>query len=126
MIKGFEEESKPLTPEEAKLIEPLVKGFNGHTGEENAIKAHEIIESMKKWCSNNDVKITFNGSRLRKLVNHIRLNGLIEELIATSKGYWVETNREKIKDCITSLHQRANAIQAVSSAMANRWDKTTT
>lgn len=124
MIKGFETETKPLTEDEAKTLPWLITGFNNHKGEDNAITASNIISSMRLTGTERDMKtlMKFNGARLRKLVNHIRREGLIKELVSTSKGYWVETDREKIKDCITSMHQRATAIQAVSSAMAMRWN----
>lgn len=124
MLKGFGTETKPLTEDEVDLLEPLMQGFNSHKGEDNAIKAKDIISGMRALGKDADFKplARFSGARLRKLVNHIRREGLIVELVSTSKGYWVETDREKIKDCIISMHQRAQAIQAVSTAMAMRWN----
>ena len=124
MLKGFETETKPLTVDEANILDPLVRGLNNHKGEDQAIKAKDIIAAMRALGEGDEFSALakFNGARLRKLVNHIRREGLIVELVSTSKGYWVETDREKIKDCITSLHQRATAIQEVSTAMAMRWN----
>ncbi len=124
MIKGFEKETKPLTEDDLKILPFLISGLNNHKGEENAIKAEDIVSSMRMTGERKEMKAMskFGGARLRKLVGHIRREGLIKELVSTSKGYWVETDREKIKHCITSLHQRATAIQSVSSAMAMRWN----
>ena len=110
MINGFEEETSPLTEEEMKLVPKFVNSFNSKIGESMAINSAEIEYKFRIL----GVKIT--GPRIRKIVNYIRLNRLVKNLIATSKGYYIEDNPEKLKKYVESLRQRASAIQAVADS----------
>lgn len=124
MIPGFEEQTKPLTPEEDAMLPFLILGFKAHRGEANAIKTKDIIAGMRKVGAEKKIKYMdkFTGDRLRKMVNHIRRHGYIKELVSTSKGYWVETDMKIIAKCIGSIHARGKAILNVSAAMSKRWN----
>lgn len=110
MITGFEEETGTLTNEEMSMAQLFVKGFSTKIGEANAVKSSEIIAKLK-------VKgFTLTGARLRKIVNFIRINGWIKNLVATSKGYYIEPDPEKVQEYKQSLKQRAAAIIAVADS----------
>jgi hypothetical protein len=106
MIENFEEITKELNQEELKLVPVLIEKFSNHSYA-NPIKAPDIVNEMNNniGCSN----ALMTGPRLRKLCNHIRSNGLLP-LIATSKGYFISTDKDVIKSQIRSLRQRANSI----------------
>jgi len=107
MINNFEDFTQELTPDEKKLIKPLMDGLSTKT-KNNTIKAPVIVKKMNEYAlKNNLTKIT--EPRLRKLVNHIRFNGMLP-VIATSQGYYVSYNKQEILDQINSLTQRANSI----------------
>ena len=107
MINNFEDFTQELTPDEKKLIEPLMNGLKTKT-KDNTIKAPVIVKKMNEYAlKNNLTKIT--EPRLRKLVNHIRFNGMLP-VIATSQGYYVSYDKQEILDQINSLTQRANSI----------------
>jgi len=110
MINGFEEETSPLTEEELRLVPKFVNSFTSKIGEEMAVSSKEIEEKFR------NIGIRITGPRIRKIVNYIRLNHLVKNLIATSKGYYVEDNPEKLKRYVESLRQRAAAIQAVADS----------
>lgn len=112
MITNFEEITAELTEEELGMVDTMVSGFNRYT-KENPIKAPEIIRSMKS----KGYKIT--EPRLRKIVNHIRVNGIIP-LIATSNGYFVTYDKEEIKKQVKSLKQRARSINEAARGM-EKW-----
>ena len=107
MILNFEEITEELNPDEIALLEPLKKGLNTKT-KDNPIKAPQIIKAMDAY-SNKHGLIYLSEPRLRKLISHIRVNGIIP-VIATSKGYYVSYDKQEILDQITSLTQRANSI----------------
>lgn len=107
MIKGFEDETQPLTEyEEATLLPVFVKGLVTKVGKENSITNKEIVAKLKPNYKVND-------TRVRKLINHIRINGLVSGLIATSDGYYIATSETELAEYEQSLLGRESAIRAV-------------
>lgn len=105
MITNFEQITAELNVSEKKLIRILVKGFEFHK-KGNPILAPEIVKKI------NEKKLTpkpVTEARLRKMCNFIRRNGILP-LIATSKGYYISTNKEEILSQAQSLKDRAEAI----------------
>lgn len=113
MINGFEEQTHELTEyEEKTLLPPIIKGLKTKVGEQNAITSTEIVKRMK------ELGFKLDPARLRKIINHIRVNNLIYNLLATSKGYYIATDESECRSFIESLDQRINAIISVRDAMA--------
>ena len=110
MINLFDEETAPMTDEEIQASFKISRRISLNIGSENAVTSKQIIEAMKGQG------ITLNGARLRKIINHIRRNKLVRNLVASSKGYYVETDQEKIRDYVDSLVQRAEAIREVAKS----------
>ena len=112
MIEGFEDHTQPLTDYERDILLPvIVKGLNRKVGENNSITSKEIIRRLS------GLGYKISGARLRKIVNHIRIKGLIKCLMASSKGYWIESDAQKVMDYILSLEQRAESIQNVAESL---------
>ena len=115
MIQGFEDHTQPLTDYERDILLPvIIKGLNRKIGENNAITSKEIIRKLL------DLGYQISGARLRKIVNHIRIKGLIKCLMASSKGYWIEDDKQKIMNYIISLEQRAESIQNVAESLKSQ------
>ena len=91
MIKGFESITSPLTDTDKRVLVPA-------------------LADMLRWlhCS---------YAKLRALVNYIRINGVVERLIATSQGYYVATSGNELADYCDSLREREAAIRAVRQAL---------
>ncbi|MCP3682096.1 MAG: hypothetical protein GY861_05335, partial [bacterium] len=70
----------------------------------------EIIQAMRNFINQKELKIGFDQPRLRKIVNYIRTNALLP-LIATSNGYYVSEDTDEIKKQVESLEQRSRQIQ---------------
>ena len=112
MITGFEKETAPLSEYEKDTLLPLIiKGLNYKVGKNKAISNRKMVSRLRN--SGYDV----DEVRMRKLINHIRVNGLVPCLIATSKGYYIATDEVEVQDYIDSLQGRENAIRAVREAM---------
>lgn len=107
MVTNFEDLTEDLTPDEIALLKPLIKGLETKT-KDNPIKAPEIIKAMNTFAKSKGLA-TISEPRLRKLINHIRVNGILP-VIATSKGYYISYDKQEVLDQITSLTQRANSI----------------
>lgn len=113
MINTFEKETKPLTDWERETLLPeMVKELRKHVSRRNAIKSDYIAEHMLSATGRRPT-----GARIRKVVNHIRITGIIPCLVATSDGYYVASTAGEIADCIISLQQRAQQISQVAHAL---------
>lgn len=115
MIVNFEEITQELSDDEKAILPYLIKGFSNHS-EKNPIKEPEVCKAMNSLLATRPGKVRINGARLRKMVNHIRSNGLLP-LIATSNGYFVSHDRVVIGKQITSLEQRARSIQQSANGL---------
>lgn len=108
MIKGFEDETKPLTEYEEAILLPLfVKALSKRIGRDNAITKGEIVDPLKK------LNYKISEVRVRKIINHIRIKGIIKGLVASYEGYYVATSDKELADFEESLLGRENAIRAV-------------
>lgn len=112
MINGFTKETEPLTDLERRLVQPFCNGLKKHVGANNAVTSKQMIVGIRKT-----MKVKVNDARVRKIINHIRMNGLVKNLVASSKGYYVENNIHNLKQYIISLEQRAQSIQAVADVL---------
>lgn len=111
MLHGFENETRPLNGYEKNTLLPIiVRGLSNRTGAANAVSNGHICISLR----NKGYKVT--EVRIRKIINHIRIHGLVTCLIASGKGYWAES-RQEVVDYIESLKGRENAIKAVRMAL---------
>ena len=112
MIENFEKETAPLTEDEMLIANRIACRIRLNVGEEKAVTSLSIIGAMKNQG------YSLDGARLRKIINYIRRNRLVVNLVATSKGYYVENNPAKLETYINSLMQRANAIKEVAESYA--------
>ena len=106
MIKGFSEETQPLTEYERKVILPIIlEGLKTKIGKANAVTNKYIISRLR-----DSYKI--DAARLRKIINHIRTNDLLPGLIATSEGYFLATTESELLEYEESLKGREEAIKS--------------
>lgn len=109
MINGFEEQTEPLTEyEESEILPHIVRGLRLKVGKAMSVTNKAIVEGMKR---NLGLKIT--EPRVRKIINHIRVNDLVPCLIATSQGYYIAESEQELKDYEESLLGREEAIRSV-------------
>lgn len=118
MVKNFETETKDLNEKEQQTLLPLmVKSLKRHVGSGTAITNRCMREKLYKWGHK------VSDARIRKLINHIRVHGLVECLIATNNGYYVTEDAMELKDYIYSLEQRVDAIMAVINCLKTQLEK---
>lgn len=109
MIQGFEDQTEPLTEyEESEILPHIVRGLRLKVGKAMSVTNKAIVEGMKR---NLGLKIT--EPRVRKIINHIRVNDLVPCLIATSQGYYIAESEQELKDYEESLLGREEAIRSV-------------
>lgn len=114
MIKDFEGYTEELSDEEMKLVPAFCAGLRSKIGKQNAITNKAI---QKAFQENEKWGIKIPDARVRKIINHIRVNGLVNLLCASSNGYYVAANDEEISDYIEGLRQRIRSQLAVYDAL---------
>lgn len=111
MITNFVKETEELTTEEKELALYIAIYLKARR-KQNPVTSNEIIIGVKRMKG-----ITLSGARLRKVVRWIRLSGEIVHLMATSKGYYVCTDKEEWDTYIQSLEERWESIKYLADAM---------
>ena len=118
MIITFETQTKPLTEYEKDTLLPImVKCLSKHIGKDKVITNAEMCAKMAIY----GYKI--GETRVRKIINHIRNNGLVECLIASGKGYYVTESITEMKSYIESVKNREDAIRAMRLSMEEQLSK---
>lgn len=112
MITTFATQTKPLTEYEKDTLLPImVKCLSKHIGRDKVITNVEMCAKMTLYG------YQLGETRVRKLINYIRNNNLIECLIATAKGYYVTESIEEMEAYIESVKNREEAIRAMRMSM---------
>ena len=110
MVIGFEHLTANLSLEEEFLALILAKKLAKRKGPERAMNNRDLRDFlMQKGHYASPI-------RVRKMINHIRINCIVSNLVASSQGYYVAKNREDVERYVTSLRQRASAILAVAQS----------
>ena len=108
MLKTFEEFTVELNGEEEKFVGIIARRFETKRGKENIVTAEQIIEGLATHYG-----VRFKESRVRKMIQFIRLNNMVPGLVANSKGYFVTETPEELENWIASLRSRENAIRQI-------------
>lgn len=103
-------ETAPLSDKELEAVPVLVSVLKQAYGKENAIYNQRLCSLVPGLTS----------ARLRKIINHIRQNGLVQCLIASSRGYYVAETEQEIKDYEESLLGREMAIREVRKSIEDQ------
>lgn len=111
MITNFNQHTAPLTTSEVVLMNKIACFLRSEARKGSEINNQQIDEHFSSPGQ------SLGAARIRKIINHIRLYGVVPCLIANSKGYYVSSDAAEIDEYINSLHQRAGAILAVENAI---------
>ena len=116
MIIGFEDYTHELTDFEMKNVFPIiVKGLQNRRGKKNAVSNKYICQTLNDKKMFGNYKLT--GSRVRKIINHIRMTGTIIALCSCQKGYFIANTKDELYDYIDGLSQRIDSQQRVHDAL---------
>lgn len=115
MITNFERETHDLSQEEMDLVPGFINGLKTKIGKSNAISNKSIRNAYQE----RGIKIS--DARVRKIINFIRIKGLVKMLCASSSGYYVAANDKEFKEYATGLEERINSQTAVYRALMRQW-----
>ncbi len=93
--------------EQNVLLPILIKGLEMKKGKKNAVTNKQIVQRLR----GHGLKI--NKWYVCKLISHIRVNDLMEGLMASPKGYYISDNEREFMDYEESLLGREVAIRRV-------------
>ena len=110
MVIGFEEYTASLTEGEVLMAEWLATQLPAYVGKQKAITNYRIRWMLFEKFGN------LTAARVRKLINHIRINCLVRNLVANNTGYYVATSQEEVETYVQSLRQRAASIMHVAQS----------
>ena len=114
MIESFEDQTHPLTEYELKTLLPLmIQGFTTKIGKAKAVTNAQICKALI------NKGFDVNEPRIRKLVFYIRQQNLVPNLIASSKGYWIATDRKEVDIWVDSLQSRIDALKETLNYATN-------
>lgn len=119
MIAGFETQTKLLTDYERTVLLPrILEGFKRIAESGHSITSKLIIKKATREG------MQISGPRLRKIINHIRINGLVQIIVADGNtGYRVVNTKDKAEKYLHSLDQRINNIQHMRDEVAKQAKK---
>ena len=115
MILGFEEITADLTEQEITLALWIASRIKNNIGAQKAASNGKIAGAIKK-----EFNATISSARIRKMINYIRMHGLVPNLVASSKGYYVSRSAEENRKYVYSLRQRGHAIMALAQALEDQ------
>ena len=108
MIKNFEEFTIDLNPTEHRLIPMMVDRFKMKRGIEHIVTADTMISKIHETFG-----VKLKDTRIRKMIQFIRVHNLVPGLIATSRGYYTAETTAEINEWIESLKAREFAIRQI-------------
>lgn len=109
MITNFETITSDLNEKELQIVPLIIKGFSRYT-KSNPIKSPDVIKNLNAYFERENIAFKMTDAKLRKFVNHIRVNSL-QPLIASSNGYYCSNDTQEIEKQIQSLLERAASIR---------------
>lgn len=117
MINGFEKETHSLTEKELQLVPLFVAGLITKIGKENAITNPAMVKAMEARGHK------IGEPRVRQIIHYIRVYGLVNNLVGTSRGYYVENDPEKLAVYVESLNQRIRSLEEVRDSFTGQLEK---
>ncbi len=111
MVIGFEEYTASLSEGEVVIAEWLATQLHKYVGKKKAVSNYHV----RRWILFEKFG-NLTPARVRKLINHIRINCLVKNLIAGNTGYYVAETQEEVETYIQSLRQRASSIMHVAQS----------
>lgn len=108
MIPNFEDFTIELNQTEHRLIPMMVDRFRTKRGIEHIVTADTMIAKI-----NEAFGVKLKDTRIRKMIQFIRVHNLVPGLIATSRGYYTAETTAEINEWIESLKAREFAIRQI-------------
>lgn len=116
MIPEFEEYTADLNELEIKELVPVVaSALRRKVGKNNAITNAEMCRRLRTFHLT--WKFNVKGPKMRKIVQYIRVRGLVPRLASTSRGYYVCNDDVEFGLYLDGLKGRITSMQLTYDAL---------
>lgn len=115
MITNFEDYTFELTDSEKKALSFIVGYFKFASITKNFPRKNKDVCRFLE----NHHKIKCTTPRMRKIIHEIRAKGIIPNLLASSKGYYISEDLNELEAYFESLDQRINSIKEIQDQIAH-------
>lgn len=92
-------------------LQIIVNELQDRVGAQHAITNRELRKRLA------DYHVDVSDSVVRAMINHIRSNGLVPDLIASAKGYYRAMDFAELEQYCNSLEGRSREILKVRQAL---------
>ena len=116
MIENFSKHTQPLTELE-QMAAPLVVDLLNDTPKTAAV----LAKAVNDYYEHRHEPARLSEVTVRKIISKLRHTGA-HGICSSSDGFWKSTSIGEIQSQITSLTQRAQAIQATRDGMQKYYD----
>jgi hypothetical protein len=113
MIRRFEEHTKPLSDDLIENVVPVIASYLRRAiGADAALtngrlRAMFVVETGRALAD----------TTVRAVIHHIRAEGIVADLVASSAGYYVADNAEDVIEYAESLRERAESIASIRRSL---------
>lgn len=85
----------------------------------------QLLQNAKTKLTNADIArhirqeksdLNLSSARIRKIMNHIRVNKLVKNILADSQGYYVSNDIKEVRKYVASLDDRIHAITTLKES----------
>lgn len=111
-IKGYENITHELRKDEVeKYLPMIVAKLSAHKGRANAITNEKIRDYVHDRCG-----VMLREPRVRKIVEHIRQAYIVQNLVASIKGYYIAECPGEMEEWLVTMRQRRSALDKTIAA----------
>jgi hypothetical protein len=108
--------NEELTQNEAAAVQYFARELRTAKGADSAITNGYLVDNWN-WKNPNQ---KINDASGRRIIRHIRVNGIIKKLMADSYGYFIANDDDAYNRYLDMLQRRIKTISRTHKAMRNQ------
>lgn len=113
-IYNFDDETKPLDDREKEAAREIYRQLEGCYGKARAMTNKQLRKSLVSYRGG---AYMMSEARIRKIINFLRREAHLPNLIASAKGYYRTNDQEEFKRYLSGLKERGMSILYVVDIM---------
>jgi len=118
MRTNFEELTFELNDDEFKIAQITVEKIKTKIGKMNTVTGGRIRDFFTSKGNK------MNEARVRKIIQFIRISGMIKNLVGSSNGYYIADSAKEAARAVVSLREQSRAIKASADVLAKQGTET--
>lgn len=98
-----------LFPKEEVLVPFVIKMLKDNDA---PLKSEEIIKEIHK-----KKKVKLDKPRIRRIINHIRTQTAVKNVLASNRGYYISSDKTEVKRYLKNLDDRIRSLQIIKRTL---------